>query len=59
MTINHLFPFYRVEARGNVSITDVIYSSKTNSEQEQLSSPGSREEYERLKVGKKVYTGDL
>ena len=39
----------RVEGEGKAVITDVIYSSKTTSEVKQ-SSPGSKEEYEAMKV---------
>ena len=39
----------RVEGTGNAVITDVIYSSKTISEEEQTAT-GSKEEYERMKV---------
>ena len=38
----------RVEGRGNATITDVVYSSKTTSEEEKPSD--FKEKYERLKV---------
>ena len=38
---------YRVEGKGKAVITDVIYSNKTT---EEIQNPGSKEEYEALKV---------
>ena len=40
---------FRVEGRGNVVITDVIYSSETSSEEEKPSSQ-TKEKYESIKV---------
>ena len=39
-----------MEGKGNAMITDVIYSSKTTPEETE-SSPGSKEDYDALKVG--------
>ncbi len=44
-------PCCRVEGKGSAVITDVIYSSKKIDE-EQQSSPGTKEEYEAVKVNR-------